>query len=107
MNTEAELTELVLGYGGWLQPQPMLTPQPGQYVIASPLNAPTALPEALFPAAYPRMPGWRPTPSRHLAAGSTPLPPRTARARLSPARYCSPCRTGCFRSVVRSPASID
>ena len=52
MNAEAELTELVLGYGGWLQPQPMLTPLPGQYVIALPLDAPAALPEALFPAAY-------------------------------------------------------
>ncbi len=52
MNAEAELTELVLGYGGWLQPQPLLIPLPGQYVIASPLDAPTALPQALFPAAY-------------------------------------------------------
>lgn len=50
MNAETELTELVLGYGGWLQPQPRLVPRPGQYVIASPLNAPAALPEALFPA---------------------------------------------------------
>ena len=63
MNAEAELTELVLGYGGWLQPQPRLIPLPGQYVIASPLNVPTALPEALFPAAYmAEMPGWRLTP---------------------------------------------
>ena len=52
MNAEAELIELVLGYGGWLQPQPRLIPRPGQYVIASPLDAPAALPEALFPAAY-------------------------------------------------------
>lgn len=71
MNSEAELTELVLGCGGWLQPLSRLIPRPGQYVIASPLqpggsdglighvaNAAqihpdtAALPEALFPAAY-------------------------------------------------------
>jgi dihydroorotate dehydrogenase electron transfer subunit len=52
MNTEAELTELVLGYGGWLESRPPLTPRPGQYVIASPLGSPATLPEALFPAAY-------------------------------------------------------
>ena len=48
MITIAEITERRLDGGGWLCPQPWLGPAPGQYVLASPLDAPSTLPEPLF-----------------------------------------------------------
>ena len=48
MNAVAEITERRLDGSAWLRPQPWLAPAPGQYVLASPLDLPSTLPEPLF-----------------------------------------------------------
>ncbi len=48
MNAVAEITERRLDGSAWLRPQPWLAPAAGQYVLASPLDQSSMLPEPLF-----------------------------------------------------------